>query len=311
MNIFKRIIVSLFGIILLISVLIFFFRTPDIQRKYLLSAYTNKASRFFVIQDMEVHYRDEGPREDKLPLVFLHGTGSSLHTWDSLVAQLPEKRCIRLDMPGFGLTGPHPRRDYSPENTAKIIDDLLQFLHADSCIIAGNSLGGFIAWSYALDHPRAKKLILIDATGFKTTTGDKNLGFRLARMPVVNQLVKVVTPHSLIRKSLEQSYGDPTKVSDELVSRYWAMNCRSGNRQAMIDRFKYPSTGDTGRLKELKIPVLILWGQKDQLIPVSHADKFAAVLSDYQKVVYPTLGHIPMEEDPALVSNSIRKWLSK
>ena len=177
MKFVKRILISLLAIVLLLAILILIFRTPDIPLDELLPLYTNQSSQFYQAQGMQIHYRDEGPKADKLPLVLLHGTGSSLHTWDSLVAKLPEKRCIRLDIPGFGLTGPHPLRNYTPENTAKIIDDLLKYVGADSCIIAGNSLGGFIAWSYALDHPRAKKMILIDAAGFRSTSGGKTWDF--------------------------------------------------------------------------------------------------------------------------------------
>jgi pimeloyl-ACP methyl ester carboxylesterase len=309
MKFVKRILISLLAIFLLLSLLIFIFRTPDMPLEELLPVYASESSQFYKIQGMQIHYRDEGPGADKLPLVLLHGTGSSLHTWDSLVLQMPEKRIIRLDLPGFGLTGPHPLRNYSAENTVKIIDDLLEYLQIDSCIIAGNSLGGFIAWAYALDHPRARKMILIDAAGFRSNSGGKNLGFQLARMPLVNQLVKVVTPRSLVRKSLEQSYGDPAKVSETLVDRYYAMNCRAGNRQAMIDRMRLPFSGDTTRLSQLQIPVLILWGQKDQLIPVSQAEKFASILPFNQKIIFPALGHVPMEEAPGEIAGSIRNWL--
>jgi len=311
MSLFKKITTLFIAFIFILSVLILIFRTPDISPEKLSSKYTNDASRFLGIQGMQLHYRDEGPRDDKLPIVLLHGTSSSLHTWDSLVAALPEKRCIRLDLPGFGLTGPDPERDYSIQHTVKIVDELLQKLKVDSCIIAGNSLGGFIAWSYALVYPRAKKMILIDAAGFTSGQKGKNLAFQLARIPVVNQILKIVTPRSIVRKSLEQSYGDPSKVTDELVDRYFKLNCRTGNRQALLDRFNLPFSGDTNHIKDIKIPVLILWGQKDRLIPVSQANKFEAALPYNQKIIYPELGHVPMEESPELVALSIRNWLKQ
>jgi pimeloyl-ACP methyl ester carboxylesterase len=311
MKIIKRILLVFFSVILLLALLILIFQTPDISPEKLSLKYTNDASRFFEIEGMQVHYRDEGSREDKLPLVLIHGTSSSLHTWDSLVILLPEKRCIRLDLPGFGLTGPHPAHNYSPQNTNLIIDELLQHLKIDSCVIAGNSLGGFVAWSYALGYPRAKKMILIDAAGFNSGKKGKNLAFNLAKIPVVNQLLKIVTPRSIVRKSLEQSYGDPSKVTDALVNRYFELNCRTGNRQALLDRFRLPFTGDTNRLKEIQIPALILWGQKDQLIPVSQADKFETAIPHNQKIIYPELGHVPMEESPEMVAISIRNWLKQ
>jgi len=311
MRILKKITILFLSFILILTLLILIFRTPDISPEKLSPKYTNDASRFLTISGMQLHYRDEGPGEDKFPLVLLHGTSSSLHTWDGLVASLPEKRCIRFDLPGFGLTGPDPRRDYSIQNTVKIVDELLQKLKVDSCIIAGNSLGGFIAWSYALVYPRAKKMILIDAAGFNSGTKGKNLAFQLARIPVVNQLLKIVTPRSIVRKSLEQSYGDPSKVTNGLVDRYFELNCRIGNRQALLDRFNLPFSGDTNHIKNIKIPVLILWGQKDRLIQVSQANKFEAALPHNQKIIYPELGHVPMEESPELVALSIRNWLKQ
>jgi pimeloyl-ACP methyl ester carboxylesterase len=311
MSILKKITTLFLSFILILAVLILIFRTPDISPEKLTSKYTNDASRFLTISGMQLHYRDEGPGEDKLPLVLLHGTSSSLHTWDSLVAALPEKRCIRLDLPGFGLTGPDPKRDYSMQHTVNIVDELLQKLKVDSCIIAGNSLGGFIAWSYALVYPRAKKMILIDAAGFNSGQKGKNLAFELARIPVINKLLTIITPRSIVRKSLEQSYGDPSKVTDGLVDRYFELNCRTGNRQALLDRFNLPFSGDTNHIKDIKIPVLILWGQKDLLIPVSQANKFEAALPLNQKIIYPDLGHVPMEESPVLVALSIRNWLKQ
>ncbi len=154
-------------------------------------------------------------------------------------------------------------------------------------------------------------MILIDAAGFNSGTKGKNLAFQLARIPVVNQLLKIVTPRSIVRKSLEQSYGDPSKVTDRLVDRYFELNCRTGNRQALLDRFNLPFTGDTNHIKNIKIPVLILWGQKDLLIPVSQANKFEVALPYNQKIIYPELGHVPMEESPELVALSIRNWLKQ
>ena len=71
-------------------------------------------SRFVTLQGMQVHVRDEGPRDDPTPIVLIHGTSASLHTWDGWVAALsPHRRVVRMDLPGFGLTGPAPDGDYS------------------------------------------------------------------------------------------------------------------------------------------------------------------------------------------------------
>jgi pimeloyl-ACP methyl ester carboxylesterase len=232
-----------------------------------------------------------------------------LHTWDSLVSRLTGKRCIRLDLPGFGLTGPHPFADYSVENQCRVIDSLLDFLQVDSCIMVGNSMGGAIAWNYALHRNGPKGLILVDASGFPMTAKGGNLGFTLARTPVVNQLVKYVTPKSIVEKSLRQSYGDPKQVSNAVIQRYYDLNLREGNRQAMIDRFQSIQVLDTTLIAKISVPVLILWGEKDQVIPVENAHRFKKALPASTLEIYPELGHVPMEENPVRVAESIQRWL--
>jgi pimeloyl-ACP methyl ester carboxylesterase len=261
------------------------------------------------IMGMSVHYRDEGPATDSLPLLLLHGSGSSLHTWDSLVARMPDKRCIRLDLPGFGLTGPAPGGDYSPSVSGAVIDSLLQFLRVDSCIVVGNSLGGMIAWNYAAGQAAVKGLVLLDPSGFPTGNKGGNLAFRLARTPVVNQLVKYITPRSIVEKSLKQSYGNPALVTEKLVQRYYDLNLREGNRQALIDRFTTIQGADTARLQSLAMPVLLIWGELDQVIPVEHADRFMRMIPHARRVIFKNIGHVPMEEAPILVDASIRSWL--
>jgi pimeloyl-ACP methyl ester carboxylesterase len=297
------------GLLILAAFLVIAFQTPDIPVNRLKTIYGGKKSRYIPINGMSVHFRDEGPAVDSTPLVLLHGSGSSLHTWDSLVASMPDKRCIRLDLPGFGLTGPNPTRDYSPGAAGEVLDSLLRFLQVDSCIIAGNSMGGLVAWSYASGHPGVKGLVLLDAAGFPQDRKGGNLGFTLARTPVVNRLVKYITPRSIVEKSLKQSYGNTALVTDALVQRYYDLNLREGNRQALIDRFTGPFSADTNRLANLTIPVLIIWGELDQVIPLEYSDRFMRLIPHAKKVVYKGIGHVPMEESPARVVASIRSWL--
>ena len=182
-----------------LALLFLLIRTPDLPLEELKQRYTNGSSQFMPIAGMQVHYRDEGPRTDTLPLLLLHGTASSLHTWDSLVPFLTEKRIIRLDLPGYGLTGPHPQGNYLSTMYSAVLDTLLQRLGVDRCIVAGNSLGGFLTWTYALDRPQVQGIILIDPGGFTNKAISSNIGFKLAKTPVVNQLVKYITPASLFR----------------------------------------------------------------------------------------------------------------
>lgn len=296
--------------VLLVAMLVVVFQTPDIPVSRLKETYGGGKSRYLPVGGMSVHYRDEGPATDSLPLVLLHGSGSSLHTWDSLVIALEGKRCIRIDLPGFGLTGPHPQGDYRMAATGIVLDSVLRFLQVDSCVVAGNSLGGLVAWSYAAAHPKVEGLILLDPAGLPAEKGQGgNLAFRLARIPVLNKLLTYITPKSLVEKSLKQSYGDTSRVTASLVQRYYELNLREGNRQALVDRFTQDLSVDTLVLRNLRMPVLLIWGEKDKVIPFSIAPRFQALISQAQLVSYPELGHVPQEESPAQVASTIRAWL--
>lgn len=301
----------LFTVFALIALMIWAFHTPDLPLETLKAKYTNPASSFIAIEGMEVHYRDEGPRTDSLPFLLLHGTASSLHTWDSLVLKFPHKRIIRLDLPGYGITGPHPTADYSTQMYMRVLDTIAAQLAIDRWVVAGNSFGGLLSWQYALHHPSVKGLVMIDAAGFPSKAKGGNLGFRIARIPILNQLVKYFTPKSLFEKSLQQSFGNPNAVNDALVARHYELTLRPGNRNAIIDRFSNRDKIDTASLAAIKIPVLIQWGSLDQVIPVDNAWRFHHALSNSELIIYPELGHVPMEENASALARDIQEWFIK
>ena len=136
----------------------------DKKLETLLPIYSSTASKFMPVLGMNVHYRIEGNESDSVPLVLIHGTSASLHTWDSLTLLLSgKKKIIRFDLPAFGLTGPNKENTYNADVYSVFVDSVLEKLKVKSCIIAGNSLGGSIAWHYALYNPsRVQQLILLN-----------------------------------------------------------------------------------------------------------------------------------------------------
>jgi pimeloyl-ACP methyl ester carboxylesterase len=156
----------IFLAILLILLLVLAFNIqPNRDMEALKAKYTNAESRFLELDGMQVHYRDEG---QGYPIVLIHGTGASLHTWDAWTEDLKRHfRVIRMDLPAFGLTGPHPDRDYSLAQYVAFLDALAEKLNLSTFHLVGNSLGGSIAWLYAARHPEAvNKLILLDPGGY-------------------------------------------------------------------------------------------------------------------------------------------------
>lgn len=254
-------------------------------------------SGFIEVDGMLVHYRSTGKGA---PVILLHGTASSLHTWEGWTAWLASYyRVISLDLPAFGLTGPHPARDYSIAAYSDFLEQFVAEQRLDTFYLAGNSLGGLIAWQYAADHPeRVRKLILLDAAGFPREAGKSPLAIRLAQNKLLSGMMTKITPKSLLRKSLLEVYADDSKVTDALLERYFELLRFPGNRQAYVDRVQEGWQADIEGLRTLDMPVLIQWGGLDAWIPVGDAHRFKEYLQHAELIVYPDLGHVPMEEAP-------------
>lgn len=270
---------------------------PDMPLNELKDKYTDGQSQFMEIEGMQVHYKDEG---EGYPLLLLHGTASSLHTWDGWTEELKDSfRIIRMDLPAFGITGPNANNDYSLEAYNEFLNKFMDKLKVDSFYLAGNSLGGLIAWNYALAAPnRVTKLILVDPAGYWDEERKMILGLRIARIPVVRTILKHVTPRFMVEKSIRQCYGDTSKVEGWLIDRYHHLLLREGNRAAYVARMNEPYEYNSPRIGTIPQPTLILWGELDQLIPVRDAYKFEEDIENAELIVYDGIGHIPMEEIP-------------
>lgn len=264
--------------------------------KDLLFKYTTDASRFLVIGSMMVHYRDEGEGE---PLLLMHGAFSSLHTFNEWNKHLKKHyRVIRLDLMGFGLTGPNDTGDYSLNNHIHILKAFLNMLKIEKCHIVGNSLGGWMAWEFAYRYPqRVDKLVLIDAAGFLEEENIP-LPFKLARTPLVGQIVKYVVRRPILEQFVKQVYYDQTKVTELLINRYYDLFTRDGNTDAFLALVNQPYKDNTKNLKSIESPTLILWGREDAWIPVHNAQRFRQLIPNAKLKIYPFVGHVPMEEIP-------------
>jgi pimeloyl-ACP methyl ester carboxylesterase len=277
-------------------------RVPDQPVSALRARWAPPPSQFVAVRGMQLHVRDEGPRDDPVPVVLLHGTGASLHTWDEWTRQLThERRVIRFDLPGFGLTGPSPDGVYSIESYVDTVLALADSLGVQRFVLAGNSLGGYVAWVTAVLHPeRVERLILVDAAGYPFQSQSVPLAFRIARTPLLNVLMRDVLPRGVVERSLRDVYGDPSKVTPGLVNRYFDLASREGNRAALVARFDQTKPGSLAeRVPEIQVPTLILWGGKDRLIPLEFGERFARDIRGSRLVVFDALGHVPHEEDPA------------
>ncbi len=283
----------------------------DIPVAQLKAKYQKVNSAFIDIDGVSVHYIMDGRMDDSLPIVFIHGTSASLHTWDTLSSLLKtNKKIIRLDLPAFGLTGPNRLNQYSFNFYNQFLDEFLLKLNVTKCIVAGNSLGGSIAWNYAIASPnKVKQLILLDASGYPKKDEKGSLGFKLAGIPVLNQALKHISPISLIRKSLEDAFYNKSLVTEQMVHQYHDMLLREGNRAAVLELFQHPMKADATKIKMITQPTLIIWGKEDQLISYKNAALFKQDIRNSQMLVLDKVGHIPMEEAPKQVAAAILEFI--
>lgn len=280
----------------------------DKSVEQLTEQYSNEHSRFIELDDMRVHYRDEG---QGLPLLLIHGSNASLHSWDGWADALADRyRVIRLDLPGHGLTGPHPRDQYSWQQMADFIDHFVSALGLERMVVVGNSMGGAVAWHYAVNHSsRVTSLVLIDSRGIPSDE-PMPLIFRIYSVPVVNRLMAVMTPRWSIRQSLEDVYGNEQQVSEALVQQYFDLTLRAGNREATIKRLsRKVDYSLLPRLKTFSKPVLIMWGEEDDWILPKYAERFKAYLPQAELIMYPGLGHMPMEEDSLRTAQDLERFI--
>ncbi len=287
---------------------------PDRSVDSLKERWAPAPSQFIPLQGMQVHLRDEGPRDDPEPIVLIHGTSASLHTWDGWTAALKgQRRVIRMDLPGFGLTGPAPDGDYRMTRYADFIAALLDQLGVHRAVLAGNSLGGGVAWRTAVQHPeRVSRMVLVDASGYPLQSTSVPLGFRLAQIEWLKPLMSRLLPRCMIESSVRNVYANPDKVTPELVDRYYELTLRAGNRESLTQRMKLRETDtqSAGLIATIGQPTLILWGAQDRLIPEPSGQRFHQDIAGSQYVVFDSLGHVPQEEDPQRSVAEVLKFLT-
>lgn len=276
------------------------------SRRRMDAAFTTDESQFIDFDAVRVHYRDEGSGP---ALVFLHGTFSSLHTWEEWVDELQhDYRCLRVDLPGFGLTGPWSR-DYTIASYVTFLEAFATALDLDSFALAGHSLGGAIAWRYALTYDRVTHLILIAPYGYRSRRYP--LAITLGRIPLVRRLFSIVTPRWFVAYNVRSAYGDPGKVTSETVDRYHALLMREGNREAALEVIRQLRPERTDDLSDIAVPTLVLWGAADRWIHSDNATRFGHDIPDCEVIIYDGGGHVLMEDLPGQTVHDVLTFLAE
>ncbi|MDY6905747.1 MAG: alpha/beta hydrolase [Thermodesulfobacteriota bacterium] len=279
--------------------------------EHLKRAYENEHSRYLDMEGMTLHYRDEG---EGPVLLLLHGVCASLHTWDGWVDELKHHyRLIRLDLPGFGLSSLHDKRIYNRAVAVRLMDRLCGQIGLKRFSIAGNSLGGYLAWTYAAAHPeKVEKLILIDPAGFPMSLP---WVLRFATHPFVRPFARFSMPRLFFNLAVNQAYGERAKIKRSVRRRYFELAMRNGGKRDYIDIFmilkKELRSADVAEgITKITAPALVMWGEADAWIP--HAQYFhqwRQVLPNGHFITYKGAGHVPMEEIPIKTARDAHRFL--
>jgi pimeloyl-ACP methyl ester carboxylesterase len=315
---------SLVGLAALIAVGGYFaLKRDDLPYETLATRYESAASRYADLPGgIRMHYRDEGA-PDAPVLLLIHGFSASLHTWEPWVQHLatgPDRindyRIISLDLPGHGLTRAPAGYQASIEAFRDVVAEFVRSQNLSTFALAGSSMGGNVAWEYALAHPeQVSALILVDSSGWPEIREDlanEPEVFKLLRNPVLGPAMAQLDNTRLVRDGLEGSFVDASLVTDAMVNRYVELSRAPGHRDILLQMtlgFRERNYATAERLAALQMPVLIFTGDQDRLVPPEHARQFNEAIAGSHLIVFENVGHIPQEERPAESAMAVHEFL--
>ena len=266
-------------------------------------------SQFVIVDGVRLHYREEGSGP---PVVLLHANYASLFMWEPWATALKDRyRVIRVDLPAHGLTGPEPSGDYSLQRIQSLFEQFVDARGLERFVVVGTSIGGTVAMRYAADHPeRIERLVMISPGSLESRVRGRTTP---ANVPKIADLLAWVTPRAFTAYLLRNDYGDPARVTDAVIDEWHLMWMREGNRQAMIDLLRqYVSGGVEAKIRSIRVPVLLMWGERNKRVPLSLAYETRALLENSPAVqleVLPGIGHMLVQEAPQQSAAVIRRYL--
>ncbi len=301
----------LMALAIIAFLLVWFARPQDVDfDEGRASVPNSQYSHFAEIDRMRIHYQEKG---EGMPLVLIHGFSSSTYSWKDVFGPLSEQyRVIAVDLKGFGFSS-KPDGDYTRRTQGEIVVKLLDHLKIDKAVLCGNSMGGEVSMNIALHHPeRVSGLILIDSGGVKVA-GSGSLAPNATQWPVIGPAIAALalTRDSLVRKGLQTSYYDDSKIDDTRVAAYYRpLRTRDGQRAVYLARKQFAEGPIEAEIPQIQQPTLIIWGNQDELIPVEAGRKLNALIKQSRLVILNKCGHVPQEEMPQSVIAEITSFMS-
>jgi pimeloyl-ACP methyl ester carboxylesterase len=252
-------------------------------------------------------------------LVLVHGFSASLHTWEPWVQRLGgQYRIITLDLPGHGLTRAPATYVSSTQKQVDVVAQTTERLGVKTFVLGGNSMGGGVAWTFATLHPeRLKGLVLVDSVGLPRaqTNAKSPLAFKLLRYPLARALGQQLDTSALVATGLKGAFYHKEMVDQAMIDRYVALGRAEGHRAIILNQQMGRKMRTEGEVRALlgafKMPVLVMHGQEDAIIPVAQGQALAAAIPGSTLILYPKTGHIPMEEVADKSAADLDQWLKE
>ena len=283
--------------------------TPDKSKAELEKTYGSPKNAYVSALGVNLHYQDTGPSKNAIPIVFLHGFGASLQTWETWAQALSEDyRVISVDLPGFGLTGEDPSGIYTDQRSVEVLEAFLKELKITKVVLVGNSMGGKFAWQFAARYPnQVAKLVLISPDGYASPGIEYG---KKPDVPAIADLYRYFFSKTFLAMNLEPAYANPKTLSDALVNRYYDLMLAPGVRGAILARMQQTVLQDpVPSLASIQVPTLLIWGEKDAFIPISNSNDYLKVMPNAKRVSLPNIGHLPQEEQPSIGLAALKEFL--
>jgi pimeloyl-ACP methyl ester carboxylesterase len=283
--------------------------TPDKSKAELEKTYGSPKNAYVSALGVNLHYQDTGPSKNAIPILFLHGFGASLQTWDTWAQALSEDyRVISVDLPGFGLTGEDPSGIYTDQRSVEVLEAFLKELKIPKVVLVGNSMGGKFAWQFAARYPnQVSKLVLISPDGYASPGIEYG---KKTEVPAIADLYRYFFSKMFLVMNLKPAYADPNTLNDALVNRYYDLMLAPGVRGAILGRMQQTVLQDpVPSLSSIQVPTLLIWGEKDAFIPIRNSNDYLKVMPNVKRVSLPNIGHLPQEEQPSIGLQALKDFL--
>ncbi len=283
--------------------------TPDKSKAELEKTYGSSKNAYVSALGVNLHYQDTGSSKNVIPILFLHGFGASLQTWETWAQALSEDyRVISVDLPGFGLTGEDPSGIYTDQRSVEVLEAFLKELQIPKVVLVGNSMGGKFAWQFAARHPaQVAKLVLISPDGYASPGIEYG---KKTEVPAIAELYRYFFSKTFLAMNLEPAYANPKTLNDALVNRYYDLMLAPGVRGAILARMQQTVLQDpVPSLASIQVPTLLIWGEKDAFIPISNSNDYLKVMPNAKRVSLPNIGHLPQEEQPTIGLAALKEFL--